>query len=81
MRNHIVESQELKFLEEDEENDVDLEKTMWMIVRKKKSINEVLKHFCADHQAQALRVRDIVKFGRVNFKITTLKCERINPEY
>ena len=28
-----------------------------------------------------VRVRDIVKFGRVNFKISALSCERIDPSY
>lgn len=28
-----------------------------------------------------LRVRDIVKFGRVNFKITEINCDRIDKEF
>jgi len=28
-----------------------------------------------------VRVRDIIKFGRVNFKITSLQCDRIDPTY
>ena len=28
-----------------------------------------------------VRVRDIVKFGRVNFKITSLQCDRIDPSF
>jgi len=28
-----------------------------------------------------VRVRDIIKFGRVNFKISDLKCDRIDPSY
>jgi hypothetical protein len=54
---------------------------MWLIVRKKASVNEVLKNFCPEYQAHGLRVRDIIKFGRVNFKITTLKCDRMNKEF
>jgi len=60
---------------------VDLERTMWLIVRKKRSINHVLKNFCPELQTASLRVRDIIKFGRVNFKITTLKCDRMLKEY
>jgi len=51
---------------------------MWLIVRKKASINKILKEFCPEYQTHSLRVRDIIKFGRVNFKITTLKCDRID---
>jgi hypothetical protein len=77
----VDDSQERRFQEEDEENDVDLEKAMWLIVRRKKSINQVLKYFCPELQTATLRVRDIIKFGRVNFKITSLKCERLRKEY
>ena len=36
--------------EEDEENDVDLSRAMWLIIRKKRSINQVLKNFSPDYQ-------------------------------
>jgi len=36
--------------EEDEENDVDLSRSMWLIIRKKRSINMVLKNFSPDYQ-------------------------------
>ena len=65
-------------MEEDDENDVDLVRSMWLIVRKKESINKILKDFCPQYQAHSVRVRDIIKFGRVNFKITTLNCSRID---
>ena len=65
--------------DEDEENDVDLSRSMWLIIRKKRSINQVLKDFFPDYQSQVVRVRDIIKFGRVNFKISALKCDRIDP--
>ena len=67
--------------DEDEENDVDLNRSMWLIIRKKRSINQVLKDFFPDYQQQMVRVRDIVKFGRVNFKITSLQCDRIDPSF
>ncbi len=80
-KNKKIETEEQRFIEEDEENDVELERTMWIIVRKKRSINKVLKHFCPEMQTATLRVRDIIKFGRTNFKITTLKCAKLKPEY
>ena len=46
IKNKIIDTQEQRFIEEDEENDVDLERSMWLIVRKKRSINQVLSHFC-----------------------------------
>ena len=46
IENKVDESREQKDIEEDEENDVDLERSMWIIVRKKESINKVLKDFC-----------------------------------
>ena len=79
--NQVSDSQDQRFAEEDDENDVDLAKSMWLIIRKKRSKNEILRYFCPERQSQALRVRDLVKFGRVNFKITTLKSKRIDPEY
>ena len=36
--------------DEDEENDVDLSRSMWLIIRKKRSINQVLKDFFPDYQ-------------------------------
>ena len=54
---------------------------MWLIIRKKRSINQVLKDFFPDYQSQVVRVRDIVKFGRVNFKISALQCDKIDPVY
>jgi len=35
--------------DEDEENDVDLSRSMWLIIRKKRSINQVLKDFFPDY--------------------------------
>jgi hypothetical protein len=57
---------------------VELKRTMWLIIRKKRSVNEVLKDFFPDYQQQVIRVRDIIKFGRVNFKISALYCDRID---
>lgn len=79
--NEIDESKHQKELEEDEENDVELKHTMWLIIRKKRSVNNVLKDFFPDYQQQVIRVRDIIKFGRVNFKISALYCDRIDKMY
>jgi len=68
----INETKAKREADEDEENDVDLSRSMWLIIRKKRSINQVLKDFFPDYQQQMVRVRDIIKFGRVNFKISDL---------
>jgi hypothetical protein len=77
----LIHTQATREAEEDEENNVDLQKTMWFIIRKKQSINQVLKEFYSESQQQRLRVRDIIKFGRVNFKITEIKCDHIDREF
>ena len=81
LKNEYKETREKREADEDEENDVDLNRTMWLIIRKKRSPNQVLKDFFPDYQSQMVRVRDIVKFGRVNFKISELDCDRIDPQY
>lgn len=43
------ESKAKRDADEDEENDVDLGRSMWLIIRKKRSINEVLKNFFPDY--------------------------------
>ena len=64
----------------DDESEVDLAKTMWLVLRKKEAINEVLKNFNSECQSYNLRVRDIVKFGRVNFKISALHSKKLNAD-
>ena len=81
IHNEFKETREKREADEDEENDVDLNRTMWLIIRKKRSPNQVLKDFFPDYQSQMVRVRDIVKFGRVNFKISALHCDRIDQQY
>lgn len=56
---------------------VDLEKTMWLVVRNKRSVNNILKRFETKEQMHYLRVNDIVKFGRVNFKVSVIKSDRL----
>jgi hypothetical protein len=46
VKNLVESSRNQKDIEEDEENDVNLETTMWLIIRKKESVNPILKNFC-----------------------------------
>ena len=51
VRNLIKETKAKRDADEDEENDVDLQRTMWLIIRKKRSVNQVLKDFFPDYQS------------------------------
>lgn len=51
---------------------------MWLVLRKKEAINDALKKFHNECQSYNLKVRDIVKFGRVNFKISALSSKKLN---
>lgn len=62
------------------ENDVDLAKTMWHVIRNKKSCNNILKRFETVNQLHYLQVNDIVKFGRVNFKVSIIKSTKLADE-
>ena len=66
--------------EKEDENEVDLAKTLWLVLRKKEAINDTLRHFFAQYQTFNLKVKDIVKFGRVNFRIAALHSKRLNPD-
>jgi len=59
---------------------VDLAKTMWHVIRNKRSCNNILKKFETKDQYHNLQVNDIVKFGRVNFKVSIIKSERLAEE-
>ena len=50
---------------------------MWHVIRNKKSCNEILKRFETRDQLHYLKVNDIVKFGRVNFKVSIIKSDRL----
>ena len=65
---------------QDEENDVDMNSTMWLVLRKTRPTNETLKKFFADMSSQPIRVKDIVKFGRVNFKVSALFYSKLNDD-
>jgi len=59
------------------EQNVDLEKTMWKVLRNKKSVNNILKRFETKGQIHSLIVNDLVKFGRVNFKVSVIKIDKV----
>ena len=50
---------------------------MWKVLRNKKSANNILKRFETRGQVHPLLVNDLVKFGRVNFKVTVIKCDKV----
>jgi hypothetical protein len=62
----------------DEDNDVDMNNSMWLVLRKTKPSNETLKRFFADNTAYPLKLKDIVKFGRVNFKVSALSSSKLD---
>lgn len=59
------------------ENDVELETTMWRVLRDKKSVNNILRRFETKGSFHRLKVNDIVKFGRVNFKLSIIKSTKL----
>ena len=59
------------------ENDVELESTMWRVLRDKKSVNNILRRFETKGSFHRLKVNDIVKFGRVNFKLSIIKSVKL----
>lgn len=59
------------------ENDVELESTMWRVLRDKRSVNNILRRFETKGSFHRLKVNDIVKFGRVNFKLSIIKSDKL----
>jgi hypothetical protein len=53
---------------------------MWLVMRKTKPTNETLKQFYAETQRYPVRVKDIIKFGRVNFKVSALKSSKLDKD-
>ena len=53
---------------------------MWLVLRNKKSCNNILKKFETKVQHHEIRVNDIIKFGRVNFKVSIIKCDKVNKD-
>ena len=60
------------------EQNVDLDKTMWLVLRNKRSCNNILKKFETKDQYHEVKVNDIIKFGRVNFKVSIIKSDKVN---
>lgn len=63
---------------------MELKDTMWKVLRCKPPLNDVLQKYqtSRDMCRHPLSVGDVVKFGRVNFRVSTLKCEgRIKDEH
>lgn len=65
-------------------NDVELDSTMWKALRGKQfaKANELGEFVTAEDTAvHVISVGDIIKFGRVNFKVCALRCKgRIKEE-
>lgn len=59
---------------------MDLAKTMWIVLRNKRSVNNILKRFETKDQIHYMKVNDIVKFGRVNFKVSIIKSDKLAKE-
>ena len=62
------------------ENDVDLDSTMWLVLRNKKSCNNILRRFETRDQVHYMKCNDIVKFGRVNFKVSIVKSDKLDKD-
>ena len=50
---------------------------MWLVLRNKKSVNTVLRKFEVKDVSHKMTVNDVVKFGRVNFKISAIKSNKV----
>ncbi len=57
-----------------------MQTTMWLVLRKSKPTNETLKKFYAETVSHPIKVNDIVKFGRVNFKVSALSFSKLNDD-
>ncbi|CDW85377.1 fha domain [Stylonychia lemnae] len=68
------------FDEMDEENEVEMNKTMWLVLRKTKPQNSTLRNFFTEPTFQYIKLKDIIKFGRVNFKISALHSKQLRPD-
>lgn len=64
----------------EEENEVEMNKTMWLVLRKTKPQNNTLKNFYSEPLHHYIKLKDIIKFGRVNFKISALHSSKLKPE-
>ena len=67
----------------DQINDIELKSTMWKVLRSKKALNNVLVNYevSPDMSTHKIGINDVIKFGRVNFKVCALRCEnRLHDE-
>jgi hypothetical protein len=64
----------------DEENEVEMNKTMWLVLRKTKPQNSTLRNFYTEPTHHYIKLKDIVKFGRVNFKISALHSKMLRAD-
>jgi hypothetical protein len=53
---------------------------MWLVLRKNKPTNETLKFFYAENDTYPIKIKDIVKFGRVNFKVSALCSSKLDED-
>lgn len=60
------------------EQNVDLDKTMWLVLRNKKSCNTILRKFEMKDVSHRMEVNDVIKFGRVNFKVSAIKSNKVS---
>jgi hypothetical protein len=50
---------------------------MWLVIRNKKSVNNILRKFETKGVTHKVHVNDIIKFGRVNFKVSIIKSDKL----
>lgn len=62
---------------DDADDCVDLELTMWQVLRKSKAKNEHLKRLHSNISKAEIFQGDIMKFGRVNFRLVEVNSVRI----
>ena len=48
-----------------------------MVIRNRKSTNTILKRFETKGVTHSVQVNDIIKFGRVNFKVSVIKSKKL----
>jgi hypothetical protein len=61
----------------DADDCVDLEVTMWQVLRKNKAKNEYLKKLHSNVCKAEIYQGDIMKFGRVNFRLVEVNSVRL----
>ena len=54
---------------------------MWLVLRSTRAQNKLLKKFVGSCNTVKIGLNDIVKFGRVNFKIAEMVSDNVNKDY